>query len=348
MLTHPELEIDDIGKRMETRLKQLGLFLDETLNNIMKESLKGLETIIPYITEAYGFLDIIGKGESRYLATPCYGIPDYVAMSSLKKPVLIEVKNTKSKSKKDVFQTEYYNTLESTVGVIIYEEREEQSEKIIAPKTVFSQNSETLIVYPRLGEYVEITDTIDLSVDLIKEVWQAKQLGFRGKWPYTYYGVSCPHKRFGINLSEDDMEVLKPPPLIFSKGMEEKDVDLDYVYLRRYVRTQSQDMMSLLRSLKFHTEIHKNLNLESITQQLREMLVNSFGFDLQDAKKLLLGRTTRVESSELCRDMGDEIEPWEKILADKTMTVPMGLGTRMYSLPKKSHHSIKMSWDKWK
>ena len=107
-------------------------------------------------------------------------------------------------------------------------------------------------------------------------------------------------------------------------------------------------MRRALSDLKHYRESHKSLDLTSVTQEMREMLLNNYGFDAQDAEKLLFERSNRVEASELRKTMSDEFESWEKILSEKTMSVPLRLGTRIYSLPKSSYINIKKAWDKWK
>ena len=294
----------------------------------------GIRSLTPFLEDAYGHIEIIGKGESRYSAMPCYGLPDFVAVSSRgNKPILVEVKNTQKRSTADIFQAKFYNTLESTVGVVVVAEHVEGSESVMKPKVISSQDAETLIIYPRLKDYTKVSDVLEMDDDLLKETWKAKQLGFQGKWPLTHCGPKCPHIRFGIDLVEDDLEVLKPIPLVLAKGLDEMGVDLDLTFWRSYLRKRVPIVTFL--SPKYR-------------KRIVETLINKFELTREEARKITERRGERFKTSDIAKLMVNEVEDWHKILeSDFSIEHALGISTRIYPLPERSSSNVKASWHKW-
>jgi len=104
-----------IARLILSRLNLMDKRIQMDLELLAEKTLEGLKEIRADIDRALGPLTIIGRGESRYGALPTCGYPDYVALTSNKKPVLIEVKNgVKASPGKDEFQASFYNSLGKT------------------------------------------------------------------------------------------------------------------------------------------------------------------------------------------------------------------------------------------
>jgi len=221
-------EPEFVPRKLEINLKAKGVQLDQTMRDVLKETLEGLKTIKKYLTDEYGNINIIGRAESRSGVMPGKVRPDYVAMSeNLKKPLLIEIKNTaKISAKQDNFQASYYNSLAQKNGVLVVEERIEKGKNEIKPIMFENVLPETLLVYPRLKAFQIVTENIKIDQKTIVSIWQAKQLGIQGKTPHTNCDSKCPHHRYE-ELPEDNIEPAIPLPLILAKGVCEQDHDLD-------------------------------------------------------------------------------------------------------------------------
>src|SRR2546422_1968533 len=225
--------------------------IQQDLELLAKKTIEGIRKTKPEIERALGPLTVIGRGESRYGALPTCGYPDYVALSSNDKPVLIEVKNgSRENSTKDRFQASFYNSLGKTVGVVVHDTN--VGEGTIRPcvKVHLGKDAETLVVYPRLHKWERVTDTVDMDQEEIEEIWSAKQLGILGRWPDIHCESNCPHSRYKIVLPEDSLDmVAKPLPLIFAKGAADLGVDYDFNFVRRYVHKTAPRAMSELSNL---------------------------------------------------------------------------------------------------
>src|SRR3989449_3485298 len=105
-----------------SRLNLMDKGMQMDLEVLAKKTLEGLKGIRTEIDQALGPLTIVGRGESRYRTLPTCGYPDYVALTSNERPVLIEVKNgAKESPGKDKFQASFYNSLGKTVGVVVHD-----------------------------------------------------------------------------------------------------------------------------------------------------------------------------------------------------------------------------------
>jgi hypothetical protein len=82
-----------IAQLIISRLNLIDKGIQMDLELLAKKTIEGLKEIRADIDRALGPLSIIGRGESRYGALPTCGYPDYVALTSQDRPVLIEVKN---------------------------------------------------------------------------------------------------------------------------------------------------------------------------------------------------------------------------------------------------------------
>src|SRR3989442_730970 len=289
------LEEDNLVRRKtpEKRIVQLilsrlnlmdkGMQMD--LEILAKKTLEGLKGIRTEIDQALGPLTIIGRGESRYGALPTCGYPDYVALTSNEKPVLIEVKNgAKESPGKDEFQASFYNSLGKTVGVVVHDVA--VNDRGIRPnlQVHLEEDAETLILYPRLNKWRKITDTVNIEPDDIEEIWAAKQLGIVGRWPTADCGSNCPHRRYGIILPEDSLDmVAKPLPLIFAKGAADLGVDYDFNFMRRYISRTAPSAMNELWNLSYHLRSAPRASLESF----KTIMENRLGVGEDVSTKLL-------------------------------------------------------------
>src|SRR2546425_9889316 len=271
------------GKNVERRIAQLvmsrlnlvekGIQLD--LELLAKKTIEGLREIKPEIERALGPMTVIGRGESRYGALPTCGYPDYVALSSNDKPVLIEVKNgSRENSTKDRFQASFYNSLGKTVGVVVHDTNINDGTIRPCVKVHLGKDAETLVVYPRLHKWERVTDTVDIDQDEIEEIWSAKQLGILGRWPDIHCESNCPHTRWGIVLPEDSLDmVAKPLPLIFAKGAADLGVDFDFNFMRRYISKITPSAMNELWNLNYRLRSAPRTSLESF----RTIMENRLG-----------------------------------------------------------------------
>ena len=327
-------------------LTRLGVVVDERLKKLVKETLEGLDVVKPLVEEEYGSLSIIGKGETRYGMAPTYGMPDYVAFASGKdKPILVEVKNTERLSSQDEFQASYYNTLQSTVGVVVTSKRIEEGETTIRPKVVLERDAETLIVYPRLGDHIPITDTLDMSNDLVRSIWEAKQLGLVGKMPERKCPEKCPHRRYDVELPEGTLEVAKPVPLIFARGLVEAGTDLDFSYLRSFAWENAFPLMDASFLLRGEMDPTKE-------KRLIDLLSSRIEISENEARRLVRRDFGKVPfPHEIRGGMASELEAWQKLVGTKGVEEfvqkSAGLATRIYTIPKGSEEMIRKSWHKW-
>ena len=105
--------------------------------------------------------------------------------------------------------------------------------RTFTPHTIHG-SAEAVLIYPRLAEYSIVKDRFVPDGKSIKEIWKAKQLGFKGLTPETDCGKKCAHNRLKVKLAEGNMESLPPLPLIFSEGVVESGFSLDIGYQASY------------------------------------------------------------------------------------------------------------------
>ena len=366
-----EFEISEepsLPKKLEVNLSQKGVLLDTQMKNILRETLSGLKTIRKFLEDEYGEIKILGRAESKNGVLPGKIKPDFVGISNdMKKPLLIEVKNSsRINQKPDNFQASFYNSVAKNHGVLVLQERLEDEQNIITPKTIEDVLPETILVYPRLGEYQKITDTVQMSQEIIDEIWQAKQLGLMGKTPHTDCDSSCPHHRLGV-LPEDNIEPAIPLPLIYAQGVREqgKNFDLDYLRGYLYKKPVGLEFYNTLWDFK-----HKNFQIDEFNyrdpakaKQKRESLEDNkekfldlFSEKTGLSRKTLENLSIRRENiwkndKKIIKEMGNELDPWQKILGKKkfmglNQTIK-GFTTKIYGLPDNSEVFIKRSWKEW-
>jgi hypothetical protein len=341
-------------KRARIKLSELGVQLDAEMEELLKQTVEGLTLIRKYLTEEYGELEIIGRGESRNGPMPGLAMPDFVAISpELKQPILIEVKNAaRASPSTDRFQAVYYNTVAREVGVVVLEERLESGRLVLTPKSFHESVAETVLVYPRLEKYERVSDTLKLRKELLEEVWRAKQLGFIGRTPHTDCDALCPHhrlsRRLGIELPEGNIETATPLPLIYAEGLVECDADLDAKYLRDFlfrfrIGSTIFDLMPSLRVMERYSRLDEK-------KKIIEFIANKTGLPTTIIETFF-HRAKWPDAETLQRTMASEIEPWEKILGKdkikRSLNSIQGLSTRIYTLPQKSIDFVRQSWKQW-
>jgi len=356
-LVHQKTEGKRIAQLILSRLNLMDKGMQMDLEILAEKTLEGLKEIRADIYRALGLLTIIGRGESRYGALPTCGYPDYVALTSNDKPVLIEVKNgAKESLNKDNFQAEFYNSLGKTVGVVVHDLAFKDG--IVRPSIQFhlEQDAETLILYPRLHKWRKITDTTNLDPDNIEEIWSAKQLGMIGRWPDVDCDYNCPHTRYKIVLPEDTLDTIaKPLPLIYAKGGADLGVDYDLHFLRRYISRTTPSATGNLWSL---AGLSGN---ESMLNSIIELMGTQLGIGKDESVKLLRwfngistgesGLRTRADFGKIEKEMAAYLEPWQKLLPRKVLETigptAQSIGTQTYNLPRQSKLFIDKSWKKW-
>jgi hypothetical protein len=346
-----------IAQLVASRLKVTEKAIQLDLELLAKRTIEGLREIRGQIDQALGPLAIVGRGESRYGALPTSGYPDYVALTSNDKPVLIEVKNgAKESLSRDNFQAEFYNSLGKTVGVVVHELAFKDG--VVSPSIQFhlEQDAETLILYPRLHKWRKITDTTNLDPDNIEEIWSAKQLGIIGRWPDVDCDQNCPHTRYKIVLPEDSLDtVAKPLPLIYAKGGADLGVDYDFHFLRRYISRTTPSVTGNLWRLAGLSENESGLN------SIIELMGTQLGIGKDESVKLLRwfngistgesGLRIRADLGKIEKEMAAYVEPWQKLLPRKVLETigptAQSIGTQTYNLPRQSKLFIDKSWKKW-
>ena len=207
---------------------------NDYLEEIASESLRGMEEIRRDLESQYAKVTIIGRGEGRHPDLAGTARPDFIAMTERDgTPIIIEAKDSAKTSPSYKFQAMFYNGIAEQFGVYLLEERlEDESPKFI-PRLLF-QGAETVLVYPRLAHFTIVKEKYMATEERIKDVWKAKELGFKGQAPETNCKKKCAHNRLKAELPEGNMEPLPPLPLIFSQGILENGHDLDLDYQTNY------------------------------------------------------------------------------------------------------------------
>lgn len=362
------IESPSFPKILEVNLSQKGVQLDTQMKSILRDTLSGLKIIRKYLEDEYGEVRIVGRGQSKNGVFPGTIKPDFVAIAKdLKKPLLIEVKNSsKINQRADNFQASFYNSIAKKHGVLVLEERMEDGQNIITPKLIQNITSETLLVYPRLGEYQKISDTVKFDQKIIDAIWQAKQLGLMGKTPHTDCDSSCPHHKLG-ELPEDNVEPAIPLPLIYAQGLRELGKDLDIEFLRRYifgkpVGSEFSNSMEEFREKNYQVMIYKYRDRKKAEQKQKsldlqkekylDLFAEKTGFSRSTIEKLSSFRQSLwKDDKKIIKEMKNEIHPWQKIIGQKKFKLLnptiKGITTKIYSIPDQSNNFIKKSWKEW-
>ncbi|MDH2901340.1 MAG: hypothetical protein PXY39_10245 [archaeon] len=339
-------------KALLAELQKRGIAINTEILRAVRETVKGLERVRGQVEETFGELSIIGKGETKYGGSTSNGRPDFVAFErASKKPILIEVKNTAKQEPSHEFQARFYNTMLSTVGVVVCHERNVGDKFSIKPSVESGYDAESLLIYPRLGKSFRIRKTVDLSTRTIRKVWTAKELGLCGKVPATDCSNDCPHHRFDIGLPEDDLEALPPLPLVYAKGLVERNANIDGRYMKEYLRKRTVEARIAMWEFR-------GTKIEGVARdKIAQILVDRLDLDrdeainLVDPTKVLQEPNEWPDSDKIIREMADDFAKWKKLLGRKLSKEigprTSGQTTRIYTLPSESQQYIKKSWDTW-
>ena len=322
---------------------------NECLEEIASQSLKGVEKIRRKLAKEYGDITIIGKGQGRHPDLVGKVRPDFVAFRRQSpNPIIVEIKDTIRMNSPDNSQAAFYNGIAERYGLYLIEERLEGESRIFSPRTV-QGNAEAVLIYPRLAKYVIVTEKFVPDSKTIKEIWGAKELGFRGLVPETDCGPKCAHHRLKVKLSEGNMEPLPPPPLIFSKGVIETGYNYDVGYQAAYAWNLLPQRVKL--GIFFSTQkAVKGL------AELRDWLTTVVGLD-EEAADIVVDPTereafllTKPDAQSVMKSMESDLEPWKNILKENLMGgAPsiLAVATRVYSLPKRSSEFVREAWSRW-
>lgn len=321
---------------------------NEYLQEIASQSLKGVEEVRAKLAREYGELTIIGKGEGRHPDLPGKVRPDFIAFKERNKnPIIIETKDTTRMNPTDNFQAALYNGIAERYGVYLIEERVDGGAHTFSPFTI-QGNAEAILIYPRLAKYSIVKDRFVPESELIKEIWKAKQLGFKGLIPETDCGKKCPHNRLKVKLGEGNMEPAAPLPLIFSNAVLESGFSYDIGYQVSYGWN--------LLPLKVKVAITLSTCGVGIAG-VKEWLTNTAGLEEEAAQIIVNSEMreaflqSRPDAESLMKSVDSELEPWKSILKGRlTSGAPsiLAIATTIYSLPKKSSRFVRGAWDRWR
>jgi len=322
---------------------------DDHLRSIALTSLRGMERIREKLAEEYGEVTIIGRGEGRHPDLAGAVLPDFIAFSVKKKePIIIEAKNASRQDLSDRFQASYYNGIADRFGVYLLEERLEHGTPKISPRLIRGK-AETVLIYPRIGVHSVVKERFVPDERMVKLVWKAKELGFKGLVPETDCQSKCAHLRLKMTLPEGDVEPAAPLPLIFSERIVESGFNLDTNYQVTYAR----------KLLPLDVRLALLLGRVSSNQvsKWKEWLLNSVGLDHEDAD-IALERDkyqdflrSKPDAESVLESAKDGLKPWEQLLKKRMKTsasVILGKATSLYSLPQESADFVKDSWKRWR
>ncbi len=334
-------------KQITLRIPQVKI--NDHLQEIAIESLRGVEEVRRKLAKEYGIVNIIGRGEGRHPDLAGKVRPDFIALADGNaNPVIVETKDTTRTSPSDNFQAMLYNGIAERYGLYLVEERLEGKRRVFSPRLI-QKSAEALLVYPRLARYYRVKEKFVPDESMIKGIWKAKELGFKGLTPETECGKKCVHNRLKVRLPEGDMEPLPPPPLIFSEGIRECGYSFDLDYQTRYawnLLPQKTKLAILFSSSKPVGGL----------VELRDWLTEAVGLDEEAAdivlnykkREAFLG--TRPDAQYLVKSMESELEAWKTILKERLVVSGssiLAVATAVYSLPSRSSMFVKDAWDRW-
>jgi len=324
--------------------------VNDYLAQVAIASIEGMDEIRRSLETEYGKVTIIGRGEGRHPDLAGTARPDFIGLIERDgTPIIVEAKDSAKTAPSYKFQAMFYNGIAAKFGVYLLEERLEGELPVLSPRLVRSA-AETVLVYPRLATFSVIKEKYVPAKSVIKNVWKAKELGFKGQVPETGCGSKCVHNRLKTDLPEGNMEPLPPLPLIFSKGSLESGHDLDLEYQVSYAWNllPSRIKLAVLLSPRKSTEALGELknwlvNNLSITGRAADITLDPF-----KREAFLL---SKPDADALLKLTAGELEPWEKILRDRlAASAPsiLARATAVYSLPKESRRFVKDAWGRFR
>lgn len=343
------------GAPRDVAMKQIAqaiprVTFNEQLEVIASQSLKGVEEVRRKLAREYGDLTIIGKGEGRHPDVPIKVRPDFIAFrEGEEKPIIIETKDTTRMNPTDDFQAALYNGIAERYGVYLVQERLDGGVRRFSPLTI-QGNAEAILIYPRLAKYSIIKDRFAPDIELIKEIWKAKQLGFKGLLPETDCGKKCAHNRLKVKLAEGNMEPAPPLPLIFSNAVLETGFSYDVGYQVNYA-------WSLLPPRVKLAILFSARGVGTSLANVKEWLTGSVGLE-EEAAQIVVNPErrdafirSRPDAESLAKFVGSELESWKSILGRRLSEGSpsiLAIATAIYSLPKNSSRFVRESWDRWR
>lgn len=335
-------------RQISLRIPQVKI--NEYLQEIAIESLRGVEEIKRKLAKDFGTVNIIGRGEGRHPDLAGKVKPDFIALADRDaNPVIVETKDTTRTSPSDNFQAMLYNGIAERYGLYLVEQRLEGKRPAFSPRLI-QKSAEALLVYPRLAQYSRVTEKFVPDELTIKGVWKAKELGFKGLSPETECGKKCAHNRLKVRLPEGDMEPLPPPPLIFSEGIRECGYSFDHDYQTRYA-------WNLLPQKAKLAILFSTLRPDGRLVELKDWLTKAVGLDDEAADIVLNPRKretflgTRPDAKYLVKSMESELEAWKNLLRERLVVSGpsiLAVATAVYSLPSRSSIFVKDAWDRWR
>jgi CRISPR/Cas system-associated exonuclease Cas4 (RecB family) len=319
------------------------------LEEIASESLRGMEEIRKNLESQYAKVTIIGRGEGRHPDLAGTARPDFIAMTEQSgTPIIIEAKDSVKTSPSYKFQAMFYNGIAEQFGIYLLEERLERESPKFTPQLLRSRG-ETVLVYPRLAHFSIVKEKYTPTEETIKEVWKAKELGFKGQVPETNCKKKCAHNRLKAELPEGNMEPLPPLPLIFSHGILENGHDLDLDYQTNYAWRLLPSRIKLAILLS-------NRKIGERSQALAKWLMNTLSITSEaadivlDQNKREMFLRAKPDADTLLREMQSELEPWEEILKKRLVFSASSIlarATAVYSLPRGSSKFVKDAVNRW-
>ena len=333
------------------RLQRFGLTLDQVIQESVRQTAEGVLTIRQHLESKLGRLDILGRGQSRNGALPGSGRFDFVAVpEKTQKPTIVEVKNvSRYSAPRTEFQAAFYNALARRFGVVIYGERFENGAWTIAPSKVRDIPSSTIIMDLRRGETTLVDGCADISQEMAKRVWEAKQLGFSGKWPDISCSSPCPHERFGVNLPSASLEAVPPLPLSYGLQMIESDENLDFDYLEGVIRSSPLGSLYSTAWLDFNRS--SSIGRPDLGDLSIIRLADTLGVDVETLLALRRYRNARF-NREGFHEPKEAVRAWGKLLGKKRVKDSQGRGgagvaRRVYALPSDSEKFVKDAAAAW-
>lgn len=332
----PETERRRIEREILQRMASYRRWIDSAVRDVIADTVRGILLVRRSFRSAYGTLNIMGRGESRNGVAPCYAEYDYVALRPNRKPVIVEVKNTSGSLRPEArFQAAFYNSLSEHYGVVIRNDGVESGRLVLRPVQVRDSGVETLLVNPRDASFEVITDKTDISPDRVRSIWEAKQLGFRGRTPQTNCGDKCSHLRYSTsikkNLPEDTLEPVHPLPLAYATGMIEAGADLQATYLKRLFRGPPYSEIWGEFRHNWLLSSGRPKNQAEITRITAEQL----GISPRELRRIFFTRFTEVGRVE--GFVEDETKAWERLVGRKRMLSARkggyGAALRVYPIP---------------
>ena len=350
---------------------QLNRAVREELRRLAEETARGVVEVGKYVSDRYGALQVVGKGEIKSLALPSYNLPDLVfKVAGEDRYVLVEVKNVKRLSRENRFQASFYTTLMAIGGLAVrHPLRLDKREPVLEPIHSVGGRLDVLLVVPR-QRHVEKIGPLDVDLEeMARSVWEAKILGMQGRQPDVPRGSwcrwcrwkdYCSHYRPAKRAYVGSIDFLpRSPYILFAEAAFELGFSLDVFWLYQYV---SSVEATLLAESGWERLLRRLLR-RSRTGSLAERLSGLLAVDTDIAHELasmLLDRgrraTVREKVSEhVRREFQEDLEAWSRATGERSEDI-VGRFSRMMlssmpkriALPRESNNLLERARKIWK